>query len=85
MINQQNVSDGNLVVEELQSTTNIEVGGYARLKGLTQATKFNGKVVKIVAFVEKKERWKVKLLHIEQEDKYLGVTSKNLNPIMKNT
>merc|ERR1712154_255765 len=60
----------------------ITEGAYARLKGLLRVPKFNGKTVKIVAYVEKKGRWKVKLLHAKQEKKYLGVREENLDPIL---
>merc|ERR1712228_599994 len=60
----------------------ITDGAYARLKGLLRVPKFNGKTVKIVAYVEKKGRWKVKLLHAKQEKKYLGVREENLDPIL---
>ena len=53
-------------------------GSYARLKGIVRAPKFNGKTVKIVSYVEKKDRWKVKLLHAKQEKKYLGVRADKL-------
>eukprot|EP01083_Nonionella_stella_P120906 362797_1 len=60
----------------------IEPGSYARLKGLLRVPKFNGKTVKVVTYVEKKGRWKVKLLHAKQEKKYLGVREENLEPIL---
>eukprot|EP01083_Nonionella_stella_P166938 559723_1 len=68
------------VANIIQST--ITEGAYARLKGLLRVPKFNGKTVKIVAYVEKKGRWKVKLLHAKQEKKYLGVREENLDPIL---
>lgn len=60
----------------------ITEGAYARLKGMLRIPKFNGKTVKIVAYVQKKERWKVKLLHAKQEKRYLGVREENLDPIL---
>ena len=79
ILNKQNVlatKCGNI-----PSITKVEVGGYVILKGLTGVTKPNGKLVKIVAYVEKQWKWKVKLLQAEQEMEYLGVTSKHLDPI----
>ena len=55
---------------------------YARLKGLSRVPQFNGKTVKIVSYVEKKDRWKVKLLRAGKEKKYLGVKAEHLDPIL---
>merc|ERR1712228_905559 len=54
-------------------------GSYARLKGLVKASEFNGKAVKIMDYVEKKDRWKVKLLHAKQEKKNLGVKAEKFD------
>eukprot|EP01083_Nonionella_stella_P047819 127974_1 len=81
----QNTADTD-VANIIQST--ITEGAYARLKGLVRVPKLNGKTVKIVAYVEKKERWKVKLLHPQHmwrrnsRKKYLGVREENLDPIL---
>ena len=60
----------------------ITEGSYARVKGLVRDSKFNGKTVKIIAYVEKRSKWKVKLLHARQEKKYLGIKTENLDPIL---
>ena len=69
-------------VANIMCQSKITEGAYARLKGLIRVPKFNGKTVKIVAYVEKKGRWKVKLLHAKQEKKYLGVKEEHLDPIL---
>ena len=73
----KNSTDNKTIVK-----SQIVEGSYARLKGLTLVPRFNGKTVKVVSFVEKKSRWKVKLLQTKQEKKYLGVFEQNLDPIL---
>ena len=82
-----NTSDGRAYFTRRKSVANIikssiQEGSYARLKGLVKVPKFNGKTVKVVSFVEKKGRWKVKLLNSKHEKKYLGVRKENLDPIL---
>ena len=60
----------------------IVEGSYARLKGLGKIPEFNGKVVKIVSYVAKKSRWKVKVLQNTKKKRYLGVREENLDPIL---
>ncbi|ETO30236.1 hypothetical protein RFI_06887, partial [Reticulomyxa filosa] len=65
--------------------THIREGAYAKLKGLVQSSKFNGKLVKIIEYVPKKQRWKVKLhgsgKKKDGKKKCLGVKEENLTPI----
>ena len=69
-------------VAGIMCQSKITEGAYARLKGLIRVPKFNGKVVKVLGYVERKGRWKVKLLHAKQEKKYLGVKEEHLDPIL---
>ena len=83
-------SEGRGFFAPLRSVVNVTAkckvteGGFARLQGLVRVTQFNGKTVEIVCYVEKKGRWKVKLLHshAKSEKKYLGVKEENLDPIL---
>ena len=61
---------------------NLREGSYARFQGLERVCQFNGKTVKLVSWVSKKKRWKVKLLQNKKERKYLGVRPKNLKPLV---
>ena len=69
-------------VAKILVKSKVTEGSYARLKGLYRVPKFNGKTVKIVVFIERQDRWKVKLLHAKQEKKYLGVKEEHLDPIL---
>ena len=62
--------------------SDLRKGFCARLQGFEKETQFNGKTVKIVSWVSKKKRWKVRLLENDGERKYLGVRSKNLVPTL---
>eukprot|EP01083_Nonionella_stella_P018695 52000_1 len=53
----------------------LSEGAYAKLQ-------FNGKMVQLVTWIEKKERWKVKLLHAKRNKKYLRVKEDNLDLIL---
>lgn len=57
--------------------------GYAKLKGLS-SSQYNGKTVKVVKYVESKDRWRVKLLSKQNAQKkvYLGVKKENLEPVL---
>eukprot|EP01083_Nonionella_stella_P109896 321035_1 len=60
---------------------NIGEGNYAKIIGLNKVPSFNGKIVKLATFVEKKGRWKVKLASGVAQKKYLGVKATNLKSI----
>ena len=68
-------------VVNVTAKSEITEGGFARLKGLIRVTHFNGETVEILCYVERKGRWKVKLLHAKSEKKYLGVKEEHLDPI----
>ncbi|ETO31190.1 hypothetical protein RFI_05929 [Reticulomyxa filosa] len=63
--------------------TRIKKDSYAKLKGLQSMTKFNGRVVKTIEYVQEKQRWKVKLYNNnkKKEKKHLGVKEENLTPL----
>ena len=71
-----------LSVAQVMAKSKVKEGEYARLKGLIRCPKFNGKTVKIVAYVAEKGRWKVKVLHAKQGNKYLGVKEEHLDPVL---
>ena len=50
-----------------------------------KTSKFNGKNVKIVCYVKKSNRWKVRLLDHKKGDKYLAVREENLEPLKQGT
>ena len=59
----------------------IMAGTYAVLKGLRRVAKFNGRTVKVLAYVSKKGRWRVRLLlgkDLKEGKEYLGVRVENL-------
>ncbi len=63
-------------------TNSVMEGGYATLTGLVKCPVYNGKMVKIIAWIEKTGRLKVKLVSFAQQfKKYLGVTEQHLEPL----
>ena len=60
----------------------VREGRIARLTALQKVPSFNGKRVKVIGFVPRKYRWKVKLLETKNERKYLGVRVGNLDPVL---
>jgi len=55
----------------------LETGGLAKLQGLSKA-EYNGKIVKILEYVAKKDRWRVQLLDHHELDKPFGAKAENL-------
>ena len=62
----------------------IHDGTYARLKGLEKVPHFNGKAVKVISYVPRKARWKVKIIQLTKtkEKNYLGMREDNLDPML---
>lgn len=68
---------------EEMTAASIEEGSHCRMIKLEKVPQLNGKIVKVVTYVARKERWKVKLVDSKKDNKYFGLLARNLEPIIK--
>ena len=70
-------------LDDVMLNSMLTEGAHARLVGLTNFSRFNGKSVELIEYIQAKNRWKVALLDADsliKDKKYLGVKPDNLDP-----